>query len=342
MYENENENSGIMTLSLDVDGYTCDITYCDANGDWHSLVNQTLDLTDSEVFYRDGYVYIQYYIKFPEVIQKGNIVDLSVSINHSSGDMVFANCHARDVNQVVIPLSYTVTETSSTLTNSIYTFSDFSSSSAGIKYFFLRLCFYPSNSLNTFSTSFKTINVVEVNSKGLLSSIIEWIKSIYEGIVNLPSKIANSLKAFFDNIVNAVTSIGDLIVNALTTLGNFIIDGIKNLFIPSEADITSMKEKWNTLLADRFGALYQVANLIHNYATAFTEQNKNTITFPACTVSLAGSDFTFGGWEVQVVPQGFEAVFTVLKTITSILATCLFVNSLHRRFEKILGGADDI
>ena len=175
--------------------------------------------------------------------------------------------------------------------------------------------------------SFKT----EDKTTGLLSGIIELIRSIITGITELPTKIKNALSSLFD-----------LVVNAITNLGNFIIDGIKNLFIPSEEDITNMKDKWDALLSDRFGALYQVGTLISDYAAAFTEQSKGTITFPSVTIPLAGAEFTFGGWEVQVVPDGFGVVFDTLKLITSILATLLFANGLKKRFDKLLGGADDI
>lgn len=168
-------------------------------------------------------------------------------------------------------------------------------------------------------------------TSGLLATIIEWLTNIRDNIVNLPSKIADGIKGFFDNVVNAVVN-----------LGNTILDGIKNLFIPSEEDITKMKDKWDTLLSDRFGALYQVASLISDYATAFTEQSKGTILFPSVSIPLAGAEFTFGGWEVQIVPDGFEIVFDTLKLITSILATFLFVNGMKKRFDKLLGGADDI
>lgn len=186
--------------------------------------------------------------------------------------------------------------------------------------------------------NFKT----EDKTQGLLGSIIEWIKSIYEGIVNLPSKIASGLKAFFDNIVNAVTNIGNLIKNALVDLGNFLINGIKNLFIPSDEDITNMQQQWNTLLENRFGALYQVIQLIDDYASAFNSQSKGTITFPSVTIPLAGSEFTFGGWEVQVVPSGFDVLFNAIKLITSVLATVFFVNGLKNRFEKLVGGSNDV
>lgn len=171
----------------------------------------------------------------------------------------------------------------------------------------------------------------EDKTLGLLDTIISAVQNIWNGITQLPSNIANSLKSFFDNIVNAVVN-----------LGTTIIDGIKGLFIPSEEDITNMKDKWDTLLSDRFGALYQVAGLISDYAAAFKEQNKNTITFPKISIPLGEANFEFGGWEVQVIPDGFDFLIEALKLITSIACTLLFINGLRDRYDKIMGGADDI
>lgn len=157
---------------------------------------------------------------------------------------------------------------------------------------------------------FTSVSLSKVDqTPGLLKNIVDVVKNIWTGITELPSKI---------------------------------IDGIKNLFIPSEEDITNMKDKWDTLLSDRFGALYQVVDLISDYAAAFKEQSKNTITFPSISIPLAGATFEFGGWEVQVIPDGFDTLINALKLIISIVCTFLFINGLKNRFDKILGGADDI
>lgn len=178
------------------------------------------------------------------------------------------------------------------------------------------------------------INISETDydeTDGLLANIIQIVTNIKNGITELPNKIATSVKGFFDNVVNSVVN-----------LGTTILDGIKNLFVPTEEDITDMQDKWDILLSDRFGALYQTSQLISDYANAFTEQEKNTITMPSVTIPLAGSEFVFGGWEVQVVPDGFTIVFDTLKLIISVICTIWFVNGLKNRFDRLVGGSDNI
>lgn len=340
-------NPDISTYAFDFSGYTVAISYYDMDGTSHWLDTDTLDLTDPEIYrngVEDGRLYMCYRFTFPESIKRGTVIDFLTRFYTINASIEFDKASFQNSNWASVSGEYTCdTDWTNRSTDISYvSLQDVSSQTDSFDKLYLYFWITPDDGATTFRTEMIHIETTEVSSNGLLSSIIEWIKSIYEGIVNLPSKIANSLKTFFDNIVNAVTNIGNLIKNAIVDLGNFLIDGIKNLFIPSEEDITKMKDKWDTLLSDRFGALYQVASLISDYASAFTEQNKNTITFPSVSIPLAGAEFTFGGWEVQIVPDGFEIVFDTLKLITSILATFLFVNGMKKRFDKLLGGADDI
>lgn len=186
-------------------------------------------------------------------------------------------------------------------------------------------------------------------TNGLLDTIIQWLTSIRDNIVNLPSLIANAIKGFFDNIVNAITnmvsalqeklqSVLDGIVNKLTDLGNFLIDGIKGLFVPDSDTLAAEKDKWDELLESRFGALYEVIALIDDYAQTFQASEKGTITMPEVTIPLGDADFVFGGWEVKIIPDGFSVLIDALKLIISISATILFVNGLRNRFERVVDG----
>lgn len=157
------------------------------------------------------------------------------------------------------------------------------------------------------------------DEKGLLNGIIGWLKNLYDSITELPSKIANG--------------IGE----KLTAFGTWIIDQIKGLFIPSEESIIELKTKFEELLRDRFGAVYDSADIIDDFASSFAYSDTDTsVTFPQVTVNLAGTNFTFGGWEVDVIPDRFEGIVDFLKLLVSMVATVLFVNALRKRLEDIL------
>lgn len=134
-------------------------------------------------------------------------------------------------------------------------------------------------------------------------------------------------------------SILDTLIELPNTIWVKVEEGLTNLFVPNEQTISNMQQEWNSLLADRFGALYQVIDLVTEFADAFQDSEQDTITLPAVTVPVGADGWTFGGWEIQVVPDGMNVLFTTLKTLVSIVATFLFVNGLKRRFEGLIGGA---
>lgn len=142
---------------------------------------------------------------------------------------------------------------------------------------------------------------------GIFAGILGWVKKIFNSILDLPNKIA---------------------------------DMIKGLFVPSEKSIIELKDKFEALFADRFGAAYQSIEVVEQFGQAMGistySDTVDTITFPSVTVPLAGTEFTFGGWEVDLVPKGFEGLITPLKLIVDLVCTIACVNMFRRRMEGVL------
>lgn len=163
------------------------------------------------------------------------------------------------------------------------------------------------NTKATVTSSRATVIVEEDRTDSLLDTIVGGVSDIIDGILNLPQ---------------------------------LIIDGIKSLFIPDAWEMAAYQLKWEELFAARFGAIYEAVVLIDEFGQAIGEQAKQgTVTFPAITLDLAGTPWTFGGWEVKVVPDGFDVVIGTLKTAINIVCTFAFVNGLRHRFEGVIGGA---
>ena len=182
-----------------------------------------------------------------------------------------------------------------------------------------------------FTLSSLTVTVLE--SSEVSGGILGWVKNIWNNLTNLPSNIANKISGFFSELGNAVNALGDKILN-----------GIKSLFIPSEESITELKGKFENLLSDRFGAVYESAAIIDNFASAFfntaqislaTEQS-GTIRFPLVEISLAGTVFSFGGWDVDLIPDNFEGIVEMLKILIDVVCTFVFVNALRKKLEALL------
>lgn len=151
-----------------------------------------------------------------------------------------------------------------------------------------------------FDFSVISAEVIEKDEKGLLASLVQ-------GIKELPDKIL--LK-------------------------------IQSLFVPDAEDILEIKEKFESMLSDRFGLAYDAVEIVDNYASAFVyTESKSSISVPSVTVDLAGVPYTVGGWEVKLIPDGFESVVEVLKLIINVVCTGLFVNAVRKRFAEVIGDA---
>ena len=172
----------------------------------------------------------------------------------------------------------------------------------------------------TFDFAVTSVTVTQDEEEtGIFAGIFGWVKKIFNAIIDLPNAIGKKL----------------------TEVGKWLVDQIKGLFIPSEESVIDLKNKFEALFADRFGAAYQSVEIVDQFGQAMgisTYADADpTITFPEVTVNLAGTPFTFGGWEVDLIPKGFEALLTPLRLIVDLVCTIALVNTFRRRMEGILG-----
>ena len=162
---------------------------------------------------------------------------------------------------------------------------------------------------------------------GLLGSIIAWLQSIRDGIVGM---------------WDSIKEIPAALVELPSKIWEFISNGLQSLFIPDEQTMIDIKDDWDTLLADRFGAVYEAGTLISEWAGNFTVQaEKSTVEMPEVTLNLAGADFSFGGYEVDLIPDGFVFLVSILKGLLDIVCTLLFVNAMKKRFTAVIGGGSE-
>ncbi len=135
------------------------------------------------------------------------------------------------------------------------------------------------------------------------------------------------------NVVDTLTSLPGKIWDSIST-------GLHELFIPSEEALTTFKEDMLGLFAEHFGALYDCVDIIEDYVSQMNVTSvTETITFPEITLDL-GVPFTLGGWEVQVVPDGFDALFEALKWVIDAICTLAFINTMRARFDDLMVGGE--
>lgn len=152
---------------------------------------------------------------------------------------------------------------------------------------------------------------------GLLEGVITWLKDIWESI----------------------TDLGQFIKDLPGQIWGFIENGLKSLFVPDEAFIVSYKQKWEELLSSKLGAVWQVVEVTFgSWEDINVSDEQNTIAIPEVSIPLPeNNSFSFGPYDVKIVPDGFEFLATAIKAITGILSTFMFINGVRKRYDEIMG-----
>lgn len=103
----------------------------------------------------------------------------------------------------------------------------------------------------------------------------------------------------------------------------------------------SAADRGQELAEDRLGAVAQAGDVLDGLVGAFDNHGiTESVLFPSLTVTFSGVPFTFGGWEVPVIPDGFEPLVETLKLIVDIVATLLFIQAMRKRLESLLAGGN--
>lgn len=132
---------------------------------------------------------------------------------------------------------------------------------------------------------------------GLISSIIEWLKSILNAIKALPQQIAD-----------------------------LVVEGIKTLFVPSSDDIMVTFDSLKVVAENKLGFLYTIFNMVYDLFNSLISgviSPSDTITIPRFAFPFS---FVEGGeivlWEemtFNILPDGLSDFLNIIRTVTSIL-----------------------
>ena len=222
-----------------------------------------------------------------------------------------------------IAVSYDLTEQNSQVYNYgvRYYFSETTKTGTGISSSLRRLWLDTSSSTLTFN--------VHQTEQGLFATLFGWLSGIKDGITDVVSGIASG----FTNVVNAITSLPGL-----------IIDGIKNLFIPSEDDLTALQTKYEDMLEQKLGFIWQAGTVLTDFAntiiSGFTSGGEYAFEFPGISVSLPSGSYTIV--EAQSVSMDnafFDVVRPVAGTGVSIIAVIGFVRIAEHMLTAVVSGA---
>lgn len=179
-----------------------------------------------------------------------------------------------------------------------------------------------------------------LKSHGMFSTIgAVQLEPYNANALGLDLVIESEETGWLKKIFNKVTDGFNSVVETITNLPQKIGEMISGLFVPSEESMTGIKDQWDELLSQRFGAVYEVSNVVlGSWDNVMNAQETATINFPSATISLPeGEEFTFGGYDVQIVPDRFQSILTIVKTAIGGVCTFAFINGLRKRYDEVMG-----
>lgn len=208
-------------------------------------------------------------------------------------------------------------------------------SSLGFRFYFGHVGTQYSVPLSTqrglcFAFAYYDMQINDFNTQqGLFSSLFKWLADIRDGITGVASNIASG----FGNVVNAITSLPGLIV-----------DGIKNLFIPSQQDLETLKANYETMLEEKLGLVWQVGDWLTSFAntmiSAFTGGTSYTFEFPGISFSMNGQTHEIVPAQTVSLENAFMSVMRpVLGTAVSFICIIAFIRLGEHMLTAVVSGA---
>lgn len=189
----------------------------------------------------------------------------------------------------------------------------------------------------------ETAKVVETVEQGF-ADLMEQQKDNTQDIIDNQDKntqdIIDNDNANAEKTHGFLQSIWDAIVAIPAQIWEFIETGLKDLFVPDQAYIVSYKDKWDSLLSSRFGAVYEAFDIVMEFANSINASDEtDTISIPRVSIPLPdNNEFVFGPYDVRIVPDAAVLQFLVdtCKMITTIVAVFALVNGLRKRWEEVM------
>lgn len=273
---------------------------------YHSLYLAPYDTSDNILtgrYITDIGTYYCYFTHTDGTISMAEDENVSVTISGKNMSVTITGTTKKDVSSVTFTTGYSFSNINSYLTG------------------------YTKWQVTTYTGEFNGDNTYQVSvtqsseEAGLLSGLIEWVKQIFDRIGE-----------GFSNVVNSIVELPGKIWDKIKA-------GLEELFVPGDQYITIWKENINQMLYVKFGAVYEVIGIMQDsWVDVLTSDVTNTISLPETTIDLPENEtFSFGGYDVLIVPEGFEWLATIIKTLLSCICTVMLVNGLRERYDEVMG-----
>lgn len=160
-------------------------------------------------------------------------------------------------------------------------------------------------------------------------------------VTNLGNSVADGFTNAYDQMADIFGTVGDFLRDFFTGLG----DKITELFAPEDNFWDNYTNAVMEVSRTKFGMFHELEDMIGEFWESFEASDRvQYVTFPEVTIPLPqGNSFTFGGYRVKVVPDGFQGIADTLKVLVSIVCTAMYVNAMIKRLYELFGvNASDI
>lgn len=178
-----------------------------------------------------------------------------------------------------------------------------------------------------------------------MSGIVDWLKSIAEGVVQIPLNLWNYIKdipsqvwdfvkqipslvwGFFENSFSTLTSVFKNTYDFVKEIPSKILDGIKSIFVPREEDVNNSIERLKTSFSDTFGIGDFDLSGVMGVSTEIS--NKST------EITILGYTFNFSFFDVTYIKR---AVNDFRPYIRGFILLMLALYNINQFFSFITAG----
>lgn len=207
------------------------------------------------------------------------------------------------------------------------------------------------------STRFKLTYSVETEEKGLLKSILDWIKQIPTKIGEFFTNLINNLKDWFESIGNWFSELGDRISGFFESLFNNIKEFFTSLFKPSEDYFDTVRADLDSFLSEHLGIVYELPiSLYEETKTIYYRLNRQvgigsnlTIAVPPFQFTLFGTTYEiFEGGNYDLYQEGnmpwLDTIIDIMHVVIDLFLAIGFVKFTYKKVINKVGveGGDEL
>ncbi len=165
----------------------------------------------------------------------------------------------------------------------------------------------------------------------------------YTGKLDSIEDSVNSVGDKVDGVGEAVDSVKQEIAGLPEKIATSLTDKIMGLFVPSQEDLTEIKDKYEEMLSEKLGFIWQAYDLltsfIGDFQTSLESGEEYAFNFPGVTVPINGEEYVFLSETSVSLDNAFmDVVRPVLGAIVTIVCCAAFINMAHDYVLAIVSG----